>query len=92
MSGRRTCPRCGTEKEISEYPAGGKNRFDQCSACKADAMNAYRAGIRKDKCATCGTALVGHGICDDCMLAIGRLGGTPDALKLAAKALKYLQQ
>ena len=88
----RKCPRCGEVKPVSEYPAGGTNRFDRCSACKASEMAAYRAGIRKDKCAVCASAIVGHGICDDCMLAIGRLGGTPEDLKRAAKALKWLQE
>lgn len=58
---------------------------------KAREMAAYRAGMRKDKCAVCGSAIEGHGICDACMDAVAVLGGSPDALKRAAKALKYVQ-
>ncbi|MFF8942830.1 hypothetical protein ACF1A5_11260 [Streptomyces sp. NPDC014864] len=86
------CPRCGEAKPVSEYPAGGKNRFDRCSACKAGEMRAYKAGFRKDRCAVCADKVEGHGICPRCLEAIRVLGDSPEALKRAAKALAYLRE
>lgn len=85
------CPRCGVAKPEADYPAGGVNRFARCSRCKADEMQAYKAGIRKDRCAVCAGPISGLGICSRCMDAIRVLGGSPDALKGAAKALKWVQ-
>jgi hypothetical protein len=56
---------------------------------KAEAQRAYRAGMRKDKCAVCRADIDGHGICDRCADAVATLGGV-DGLKLAARAVKYL--
>jgi len=56
---------------------------------KAESMRAYRAGIRKDKCAVCGSTISGHGICDQCADAVATLGGLA-GLKQAVRAVRYL--
>jgi hypothetical protein len=91
MNNTHRCPRCGQTKPISEYPAGGKNRFNRCSRCKADEMAAYKAGMRKDSCAVCGTAIDGVGICVTCVECIDALGGL-DGLKRAVRATRFMQQ
>jgi hypothetical protein len=53
------------------------------------AMQAYRAGMRLDKCAVCGGAVEGHDICYPCRDHIRMLGGL-EGLKRAARAVKYL--
>lgn len=84
----------------------GDQREQRCKECKALALRearaeqsqdernaaqaAYRAGMRKDRCAVCASTIEGHGICPRCMDAIKVLGGRPDDLKRAAKALAYL--
>ena len=86
----------------------GTVQENRCKACKAAAERkrregqsqeernaiqaAFRAGMRKDKCAVCGDAIEGHGICKPCTTAINLLGGTPEDLKRAARALKWLQE
>lgn len=67
-----------------------KQRQEQSPEERNAAMAAYRAGMRKDKCAVCGEAIEGHGICESCTTAVKALGGTPEALKRAAKAVAYL--
>ena len=80
----------------------------ECKVCKASAardrraqtprevqnarMQAYKAGMRKDKCALCASEIQGLGICESCMSAIKALGDSPEALKKAAKALKWVQE
>lgn len=56
---------------------------------KAEAQKAFRAGVRKDKCAICRTAIEGHGICDQCAEAVEMLGGL-EGLKQAVRAVRYL--
>jgi recombinational DNA repair protein RecR len=51
---------------------------------------AFRAGMRKDKCAICGNSIDGHGICDICDDHVRALGGL-DGLKQAVRAVRYLQ-
>lgn len=86
------CPRCGEVKPVSEYPAGGVNRFARCSVCKADEMRAYKAGIRVDKCATCGASIAGLGVCSRCRDALDQLGGSEEALKRAVKVIRWLHE
>ena len=89
-------------------PKEPEGRGYRCKECKAAVMRdvraeqpreernaqmqAYKAGMRKDKCALCGSAVDGYGICDSCMAAIKVLGDSPEALKRAAKALKWVQE
>jgi hypothetical protein len=56
---------------------------------KAEAQRAYRAGMRKDRCALCSGPIEGHGICDRCADAVEVLGGL-DGLKQAVRTMKYL--
>lgn len=81
-------------------------RSSDCKTCRAAQMRerrqqvapdvhntrqaAFRAGMRKDKCAVCSGAISGEGICDACLGHIRALGGTEADLKRAAKAVKYL--
>lgn len=83
---------------------GGGHTY-QCKSCKAADrretqaaktpeernadMAAYRAGIRKATCAVCGAPEPAD-LCEGCRTAIRALGGTSDALKRAAKLVKYL--
>ncbi|MFI8830533.1 hypothetical protein ACIGPN_05810 [Streptomyces afghaniensis] len=53
-------------------------------------MQAYKAGMRKDKCALCESPIEGLGVCGQCRGDMEALGGTPEALKRAAKALKWV--
>lgn len=78
----------------------------QCKACKAAAtkerradtpaevlaeqQKAFRAGIRVDKCAICGEAIEGRGICLDCRDLVEALGGL-EGLKRAVRAVRYLE-
>lgn len=55
-------------------------------------MRAYKAGMRKDKCGTCGAVISGLGVCGDCREAMDQLGGTVDSLKMAVKALRWLEE
>jgi hypothetical protein len=57
---------------------------------KAAAQAAYRAGMRKDKCAICGGHVEGHGICWSCDDHVRMLGGL-EGLKRAVRAVRYLQ-
>jgi hypothetical protein len=66
-------------------------RKDETPAERNARMAAYRAGMRKDKCAVCGGAVEGHGICFHCQEHIRMLGGL-DGLKRAVKAVKYLAE
>lgn len=81
-------------------------RKSSCNTCKAEKMRelrtdldkeahnaemaAYRAGMRKDKCALCATPIEGYGICTRCEGAVVVLGGL-DGLKRAVKAVRYLE-
>lgn len=58
---------------------------------KAEASRAYRAGMRKDKCAVCGTSMQGHGVCVTCEECIEVLGGL-EGLRRAVKAERYLSE
>jgi hypothetical protein len=40
----------------------------------------------------CHTAIDGRGVCDTCRAAMKQLGDSPEALRQAAKALKWLQE
>jgi hypothetical protein len=51
---------------------------------------AYRAGMRKDKCAICGGPIEGQGICMRCEGHVMALGGL-EGLKQAVRAVRYLQ-
>jgi hypothetical protein len=53
-------------------------------------MQAYRAGIRKGKCAVCASAIEGEGLCSRCQAAVYVLGDL-EGLKRAVKAVKYLE-
>ncbi|MEU0245184.1 hypothetical protein ABZ192_12790 [Streptomyces sp. NPDC006235] len=53
-------------------------------------MAAYRAGIRKDRCAVCSSAIEGEGLCSRCRAAVVVLGDL-EGLKQAVRALKYLE-
>ena len=52
-------------------------------------MARFRAGIRKATCAVCGGSTPDP-LCEPCTVAIRALGGTEDALKRAAKVVRYL--
>jgi hypothetical protein len=58
---------------------------------KAAAQAAYRAGMRKDKCAICRGPIEGYGICGACEDHVRALGGL-DGLKQAVRAVRYLQE
>ncbi|MGW6755951.1 hypothetical protein [Streptomyces sp. NPDC055006] len=64
-------------------------RADVPAGVKAEQQAAWRAGMRKDKCAICGSAIEGHGICDDCVSHVEALGGL-EGLKQAVRAVRYL--
>jgi hypothetical protein len=57
---------------------------------KAAKQAAFRAGMRKDKCAICRGPIEGYGICDVCEGHVSALGGL-DGLKQAVRAVRYLQ-
>lgn len=94
--------------DFSRDPARSDGLSSWCKPCRAEAqaerravttpeqraaaMRAYKAGFRKDKCATCGNPVEGLGVCEPCRAAMKQLGDSPEALKLAAKALKWLQE
>ncbi|WP_329544706.1 hypothetical protein OG548_08310 [Streptomyces sp. NBC_01356] len=102
------CKETKPRSEFSANPQATDGLQSQCKECKAEAqrdrrkdepkevhnakMQAYKAGMRKDKCACCGSPIEGHGICPRCMDAIKVLGGSPATLKQAAKALKWVQE
>lgn len=95
-------------EEFPLAPSRTDGRGSACKACKATEqrdrraeqpreernaqMAAYKHGMRKDKCAVCGSAIDGHGICAACWQAIEALGGTSADLKRAAKAVKWLKE
>ncbi|MFI2187982.1 hypothetical protein [Streptomyces sioyaensis] len=56
---------------------------------RAEEARAFRAGMRKDKCAICGTRIQGQGICVTCEECVEVLGGL-DGLKKAVRAVRYL--
>lgn len=56
---------------------------------KAEAARAFRAGIRQDRCAVCGTSMKGRGVCVTCQECIEVLGGL-EGLKAAVRAVRYL--
>ncbi|MCF3174800.1 hypothetical protein IPZ61_15925 [Streptomyces sioyaensis] len=83
---------------------GGKNSW--CAVCKnermrehraslgpqviADKSRKYRAGMRVNKCAICGTSIKEReGICVTCEECVEVLGGL-DGLKRAVRAVRYL--
>lgn len=102
MTDTRQCTECEQTKPLTAF--GSTPGRKTCSACRQRAaratipredqnaqMRAYKAGMRKDKCATCAGPITGLGVCSRCQEAMDTLGGTPEALKAAAKALKWLQ-
>jgi len=92
--------------EYSPNPQGRDGYQSKCKACRADVqraanagkskeelaaqMAAYRAGIRKDRCAVCSGQIKGQGICSRCDSYISALGGL-DGLKRATRAVKWLR-
>lgn len=91
--------------EFPSDPGAAAGRGYTCNACKAErtrsykatiapedkaeAQRAYRAGVRQNKCAVCGDAISGLGICDRCAGHIAGLGGL-DGLKQAVRAVRYI--
>lgn len=57
---------------------------------EAEQQRAFRAGIRKGKCAICSSAIYGQGICGRCKALVEELGGL-EGLKQAVRAVRYLQ-
>jgi hypothetical protein len=57
---------------------------------KAAGQAAWRAGIRKDKCAVCASVIEGQGLCLDCRDLVDALGGL-DGIKRAVKAVRWLE-
>ncbi|MGX1133175.1 uncharacterized protein (DUF983 family) [Streptomyces glaucescens] len=92
MTETRRCPRCGEHKPLDAFLPEGVNRVYHCKDCNRYAMRAYRAGMRKGKCATCGTGIEGLGVCSPCRDAMRQLGDTPEALRQATRALKWLME
>lgn len=94
-------------EDFAVKPGGAQGTDSWCKRCKAEdvaqrrreqgaeetarAARAYRAGMRKGKCAVCGSAIDGYGICEACEGAVRSLGGL-DGLKRAARAVKYLSE
>lgn len=64
-------------------------RANQSAESKAAEMAAYRAGMRKDRCAICAATISGQGICADCADLVEALGGL-EGLKRATKAVRWL--
>lgn len=60
---------------------------------KAAAARAYRAGMRKHKCAVCGVKIKQEdgGLCDMCQECVDVLGGL-EGLKRAVRAVRYLSE
>lgn len=102
-----TCKEAKPLEAFNRDAAQPSGLSSQCKAChtryererrrnipaedKAEAMRAYRAGMRKDRCAICKAAIEGHGICDRCANAVAILGGL-DGLKQAVRAWRYLNE
>lgn len=100
------CGKVKPDAEFSRDNSRRAGRKSQCSRChaayqrqrrntlpsevKAEQMAAYRAGMRANRCAVCGGAIEGEGMCVACVTAIGVLGGDEESLKRAARAVKYL--
>lgn len=100
-----TCRQTKPLEAFSTNPSTPTGIEYRCKACKAKAeqerrkgipaedkaevARAFRAGMRKDKCAVCRAEIQGHGICDSCADAVETLGGL-EGLKQAARAVKYL--
>jgi hypothetical protein len=89
VSAKQECPRCGGSKPSSEFTQG---RWDICYDCKASAQRRHNAGLRLNKCPTCGSTVEGYDICSRCHAAIKQLGGTVDGLKRAVRAWRWLQE
>jgi hypothetical protein len=68
-----------------------ERRASESPESRAEAMRAYRAGMRKDKCAICGGSVEGYGICSSCQDHVRMLGGL-DGLKRAVRAVRYLAE
>lgn len=83
---RNVCRDCYLEQK-RRYQARMRNEVSPEE--KAEAARAYRAGMRKDKCAVCGSAIEGHGICEQCAEAVTTLGGL-EGLKKAVRAVRHL--
>ncbi len=64
---------------------------EQLATQQREGSKAYRAGMRKDKCAVCGTAIQGHGVCVTCEECIEVLGGL-EGLKRAVRAVRYMTE
>jgi hypothetical protein len=80
---RSECKECRAAKQR-------KREAEVPAEVKARQMAAYRAGIRKDKCAVCGSAIEGEGLCSRCRAAVFVLGDL-EGLKRAVKVVKYLE-
>lgn len=80
---RSECKVCRAAKQRQRHA-------EQSPEEKARKMAAYRAGIRKDRCAVCSSAIEGEGLCSRCRAAVVVLGDL-EGLKQAVRALKYLE-
>lgn len=86
-----TCVECWEgDRKARQAESMRKLRAATPAEEKARAQAAFRAGMRKDKCAICGHPIEGHGICDSCDDAVHVLGGL-DGLKQAVRAVRYLE-
>lgn len=104
----RICNEVKPHTQFALHKGAADGRSTVCKTCKAAEvrerragesqaernaqMAAYRAGMRKDKCAVCGSAISGTGLCESCEAACRALGGASDALKRAAKAWRFLHE
>jgi hypothetical protein len=78
------------EKELHKSAnADRAQRFRDRQLQDGPRLAAYRAGMRKDRCAICATPIDGEGICGPCRTCCTLLGGT-EGLKKAARAWRYL--
>lgn len=93
--------------EYSPSRLGADGLASWCKSCRAEAQRVrqdatpaevkaqqarrQRAGVRKGVCVSCGDAIEDEGFCARCKAAVVILGDTPETLKSAARALKYLQ-
>jgi hypothetical protein len=64
---------------------------EQLATQRREGSKAYRAGMRQDKCAVCGTSIQGHGVCVTCEECIDVLGGL-EGLKRAVRAVRYMTE
>lgn len=86
-----TCATCwdggkGERRRESMRKLRSETPLEELAAKQA----AYRAGMRKDKCAICGGPIEGQGICMRCEGHVMALGGL-EGLKQAVRAVRYLQ-